>query len=234
MGFLRQVQTDVGVRIGAVAEAEALSIAITVSESSVVSGIGVLCGPAPPGLGIAPRLACGDDRGKYAAVMSLGPIRPRFRLTIPGRVEEVIARVQSVADKPESRCVSRVVDNHVDITVVREDRHRWSPCVQLEFRAVEASDRETIVDGLVGPHPNLWTMFACINMTIALVVVFGLMMGVSQLSLGNNAWGMWTVLGGVILLGVMYGASQIGQRLAAEQTRLLTSLVEDALGAKAF
>ncbi|MHC5027664.1 MAG: hypothetical protein ACYTGR_12995, partial [Planctomycetota bacterium] len=147
---------------------------------------------------------CGAARPVYAVAMSLGPIRPRFRMIIPGEVDERIALVLAAAARPERRCVSRVVGNHVDITVVPEDRHRWSPCVQLEFRQ---SGADTIVDGLVGPHPNMWTLFAFVYITIIVAVGFGLMLGLAQLSLGQPAWGLWTVLGGAVLLGGMYVTS---------------------------
>lgn len=148
-------------------------------------------------------------------------------MTVPGTVEEQIAILESAVARPDSRCVSRVLGNHLDITIVEADRHRWSPCVQLEF---SQADGETIVDGLVGPHPNVWTLFAFVNITIVSAAGFGLMLGLAQLTLGQSPWGLWTVAGGAVLLGAMYMASQVGRRFAAEQTRLLVRFVEDALG----
>ncbi|MBT8485927.1 MAG: hypothetical protein HKO59_14905 [Phycisphaerales bacterium] len=161
--------------------------------------------------------------------MSLGPIRPRFKMVVPGTVDEQIALVAAAVARQNSRCVSRVLGNHVEITVVREDRHRWSPCVQLEFRT---SDEGTIVDGLIGPHPNVWTLFAFVNITILSAIGLGLMLGLVQLSLGQTAWGLWTVLGGTVLLAASYLASQVGRRFAAAQTRQLIALLEEALGAE--
>ena len=96
----------------------------------------------------------------------------------------------------------------------------------MEFRAPNG---ETVIDGLVGPHPNLWTLYAFVNITIVIAAGFGLMLALAQLTLGESAWALWSAPVGLALLGVMYGVSQLGRRLAIEQTRLLRQLVEDAL-----
>lgn len=140
----------------------------------------------------------------------------------------LIERVLAHANRPEHRCVSRLLGEHVDITVIREDRHRWSPCIQLEFR--EGADG-TIVDGLVGPHPNVWTAFACGYMTVIAAAVFAFMLGWAQLILATSAWGMWVAGGCLVVVGALYIAARIGQRLGAEQTRKLRKLVDDALAA---
>ena len=159
--------------------------------------------------------------------MSLGPLRPRFKLDLAGTVDDEIARVETAVADPASRCVSRTLGNHVDITVVPEDRHFWSPCVHLDFRD---SGDGVAVHGLIGPHPNVWTMFAFAYITIASATAFAVMLGLTQLWLDEHAWGLWIVPAGAVLCIAMYAFSQIGQRLAAEQTKLLSELVARALG----
>lgn len=150
-------------------------------------------------------------------------------MTVTGTVDEQIALVEAAVAHPGSRCVSRVLGNHVDITVVQPDRHRWSPCMQLEF---SQSDDDTVINGLVGPHPNTWTLFAFVNITLAIVACFGLMMGFVQLGLGQSMWAFWVVLGAVIAFAGMYFTSQLGRRFAAEQSQMLGALIEGALNTK--
>lgn len=160
--------------------------------------------------------------------MSFGAVRPRFHFAVDDDVDATIQRLESHVSRPESRCVSRVLGNHVDITVAKEDRHRWSPCVQLDVRAV--GDGRSDVVGLIGPHPNTWTLFAFINITILVAAAFGGMLALSQMMLNQSPWGMWAVAGGVLGLVCMYVLSQMGRRFAAEQTVQLMRLVEDACG----
>ena len=64
------------------------------------------------------------------------------------------------------------------------------------------------------------------NVTIA---AFGMMLGMAQATAGSSAWGFWALPVGLVLLAIMYGVSQVGRRLAAEQTQQLRALVEEAL-----
>ena len=55
--------------------------------------------------------------------MQQGAVRPRFNLTLAGPVDRHIQRLCNEADRPEHRCVRRVLARHVDLTVIRAD-HR--------------------------------------------------------------------------------------------------------------
>ncbi len=163
--------------------------------------------------------------------MPLGPVRPRFNMIVRGTVEQSIERLVAAAEDPARRCVSRVLGRHVDITVSREVRERWSPCVQLDLS--QSDDGRTFVHGLIGPHPNKWTLYLAINAAIALTMFFALGFAIVQVSLDQRPWAMWIVAGGVPCLAFMYGLSQIGRSRAAPQTALLMDLIESALGAEA-
>ena len=161
--------------------------------------------------------------------MSLGPVRPRFHMRIAGPAAVHQTRLEAAVAQPDSQCVSRTLRDHIDITVKRDIRHRWSPCVQLEFQHEPESDT-TVIHGLIGPHPDTWTLFAFINITLICIIAFGGLFGFAQLSQGWPAWGLGAVPAGLMGLAVMYGLSQIGRKCAAEQTHLLMNLIERALG----
>jgi len=159
--------------------------------------------------------------------MPLGPVRPRFNIVARGAVDQCIRRLVDAAEDPSSQCVSRVLGKHVDITVDRAIRRRWSPCVQLDLNP--ADDTATTVHGLIGPHPNKWTLYLAINAAIALSMLFALGFALVQLSLDQRPWAIWIVAAGVPCLAFMYALSQIGRARAAPQTVLLMDLVESAL-----
>lgn len=159
--------------------------------------------------------------------MQIGPVRPRFRIDIPGGMEEAMARVQRAAAAPGSRCVCRVLGHHLDLAVAPAERRRWSPCLQMEFS--EEGGR-TVVNGLVGPHPSTWTLYAFLNIHVLVLIAFGLVLGVSQMVIEREPWGFWIAPAGVVAMGALYGLSQLGRKLAEEQTRMLMGLVEGAMG----
>jgi len=160
--------------------------------------------------------------------MALGPIRPRFRLSLPGDPIAHLERTRAALDRPEHRLITRALAHHLDVTMMPEDRKRWSPCVHLEF---EGEDGVTRVQGLIGPHPNVWTFYAVVSAHFALGAAFALLFGLVQLSLDESPWALWVALVCTLLLIVMYALSQFGQRLARDQTERLSRIVEDALGA---
>ena len=159
--------------------------------------------------------------------MALGPVRPRFTMSLPKSTAHHVAALESATSEQDSGCEIRVLGDHVDVRVVEEDRHRWSPCVQLEF---ESGEDGTLVRGLIGPNPNVWTMFAFINIAILLGAILGLIFGLAQLFIDQHPSALWSLPVAALLFGVTYAVSQVGQRCAAEQTRHLMSVVENTLG----
>ena len=96
----------------------------------------------------------------------------------------------------------------------------------MEFRE---DAKGTTVHGLIGPHPNLWTMFAFLYGSLVCVVFFGLMLGFAQMMIDRATWGLWVAAAAVLTMGVLYAVSQVGQRLAQEQMVLLRGFSVGAL-----
>lgn len=163
--------------------------------------------------------------------MALGPIRPRFKVVMPFGVEESIRRLEAAAGAlGPSRCTWRVLGRHVDITIAGPERRRWSPCLHIEFDPAPGDAEGAIAHGLVGPQPDAWTLYALSGIAISTAAGFAFILGVVQLALDSSPWGLWVGAACLAALGGLYALSQIGQRCAAGQMRLLLDLVEQALG----
>ena len=89
----------------------------------------------------------------------------------------------------------------------------------------------SVVHGLVGPNPNLWTLFAMTYMGLLTLLMFVGIFGLIQWSLDLYPWGLFVVPVLLVALGLMFGVSRIGQRLAAPQTAILRHFLEDVLSA---
>ncbi|GAB4547015.1 MAG: hypothetical protein Tsb0013_06370 [Phycisphaerales bacterium] len=160
--------------------------------------------------------------------MSVAPIRPRFELRPAGVIDACIDALRA-AFEGQGAYVYRALDHHVDITIARDQRKLWSPCVHLEFER-EPDTGSTLVHALIGPHPNVWTLYAVTTLHLLLLVVFAVPFGLVQVSLGHAPWALWIALGGVAGVGGMYAISQVGRRLAREDTAELHRRVREALG----
>ncbi len=156
--------------------------------------------------------------------VSFGPIRPRFSFSVDATPDDAVAQLERAVLESGGIWVSRTLGEHVDVTVGRARRHRWSPCMQLEFSAGEAG---TTVHGFLGPHPNVWTLFAFAYLGIATGTMFATIFGFVQMILEEQAWAFWALPIGALAAGGMYLVSQLGQRLAAEQTEGLYRLIAE-------
>ena len=159
-------------------------------------------------------------------------MRPRFRLSVPMTPAEVVARLEEQLNRPDCPCDGAVAANHqvVELRVLERDRHFWSPALSVTV-AEDGDGRGSVVHGLVGPGPNVWTLFAMTYMGLLTLLMFVGIFGLVQWSLGLHAWGLYGVPALILALVLMYGLSRIGQRLAAPQTFVLRDFLESAIGA---
>ncbi len=66
----------------------------------------------------------------------------------------------------------RMVDNHVIIDVPKKETHFWSPQLYLEIE--ELSETTSLVKGLFGPKPQVWTFFMFLHFVVAIAfLIFG-------------------------------------------------------------
>ena len=120
--------------------------------------------------------------------MHVAPIRPRFSFSVSDPPGVVIERLRAGCELAEHRCVCRLVGSHMDITVVRGDRHRWSPCVSLE---VEEDGTGSCVRAIVGPHPSAWTFYALSGMALVFLLMVLLVVASAQRTLGGEPTALW-------------------------------------------
>ncbi|MBE2206649.1 MAG: hypothetical protein IAE84_03635 [Saprospiraceae bacterium] len=153
-------------------------------------------------------------------------IRPRFRVEVEMKPEEIKTHFRERLEQPGAPCVAAFFPQHVILRVPPEERHFWSPCLEL---SLEEEGDHTLIRGLYGPNPQVWTMFILIYGAIGVLALFITIIGVSRVMLDMSAPVLWAlpVLGGAALL--LYIFSQTGQKLGAEQTFTLHHFFEDTV-----
>ena len=153
-------------------------------------------------------------------------IRPRFKIYSDKSAVEIEHAIQKQLDKQPERCVGRVISNHITIGIPHEEQHYWSPQLGL---SLEEEDEKTLIRGLYGPAPNVWTLFVFLYATIGILSLFIVITGTSKLSLSKSANELWALpifAAGAIFL---YFLSQVGQKLGAEQTFKIHHFLEEAI-----
>jgi len=153
-------------------------------------------------------------------------IRPRFKHEVDFSQEDVKEKILAgLQDNPQS-WLGKIVDNHVILKIPADQQHYWSPQLTLEL---EIHGKSTLIRGLFGPKPGVWTMFVFFYSAIGFLTLMGLIFGLSQMILKMNAYGLWAVpVGGLLLIG-LFVMSKIGQRLGHDQMSQLNKLLFDSI-----
>lgn len=155
-------------------------------------------------------------------------IRPRIKKVSTLKSKEVQQKVHQAVANSNGRCTTTVIPDYITIRIKPEDRHFWSPQLNLTFE--ENENGETIIRGLYGPNPQIWAMIFFGYAVLGVAAFFVLMIGLSQLSLGKEAVILWVLPVIFLLALILYLVSQFGQKLGVEQTFILHHVFEEAIG----
>lgn len=158
-------------------------------------------------------------------------IRPRFKQEVLLTQEEIKQKIKTHLQANPENWLGKIVDNHVILKVPPAKQHYWSPQLTLEL---EQHEKSTIIRGLFGPKPGVWTMFVFFYSAIGFLTLMGLIFGLSQMMLKMNPYGLWSVpIGGFLLIG-LFVMSKIGQRLSHDQMHQLNTLLFDSIDVKSI
>ncbi|APY10253.1 GTP-binding protein [Seonamhaeicola sp. S2-3] len=99
-------------------------------------------------------------------------LRPRFKKKL-NKNNEVLLKAFENAKKEYSEFVVTRLDNHVFIKFPKKDQQFWTPQLHLEIDEID--NNTSLLYGLFGPNPTVWTMFMFLHFIVAcLFIGFGI------------------------------------------------------------
>jgi len=158
--------------------------------------------------------------------MSAIRLRPRFRDIIPIAQDEVIRRMSKQIKDPQSSCQGAIIDHHIILKIPLSEQNYWSPQLSLELEKVENG---TLVRGLFGPKPAVWTMFMFFYSAVGFFTLMGLMYGLSQWMINQAPWALWSLPAGLLLLLVIHLIARTGKGLGKDQMIQLHNFYRETL-----
>lgn len=171
-----------------------------------------------------------DNKSAYFGLVSTPEVhslrsRPRFRRQLPGEPENYLVKL---ADALEARneWEGSVIGTHAFIRVCKPDQHFWSPHLGIELEEHEGG---TLLRGLYGPKPALWTFFVFLYSGAGFATLALLFWGGSQFSLGQSPWALWLAPLGLVAILLVYLLAQFGQKLGYEQMEQLHEVLLEEL-----
>ncbi|MFL0352020.1 GTP-binding protein [Xanthomarina sp. GH4-25] len=154
-------------------------------------------------------------------------LRPRFKFEKDKNNQDLLSRFDRAKKEQTNFIVSRI-DNHVFIKFPKSKQQFWSPQLHLEID--EINENSSLIHGLFGPNPTVWTMF----------MFFHFLVGCLFLGFGAWAYSNWSLdtsyavqislmLFMVILWVVLYVVGQMGKKVGMDDMHLLHSFMRDVL-----
>ena len=143
-------------------------------------------------------------------------LRPRFKMNFNESQDVLISKFKKNLKSENCNYCSKIVDGHIVIDVPVDENHFWSPQLNIEIERI--STDETIVKGLFGPKPQLWTLFMFFHFAVAVAFIgFSIMAYVQWTLKEDNSMALMIVIGLPILWIIMYLLGRIGRRKGHKQ-----------------
>ena len=143
-------------------------------------------------------------------------LRPRFKMDFNESQEELIAKFSANLKDKNCKYCTKIVDGHIVIDVPIEENHFWSPQLNIEIEKVE--DNKTLVKGLFGPKPQVWTLFMFFHFAVAVAFIGFSVMAYVQWSLKiTNTFALIMVFALPALWILMYFIGRIGKSTGHKQ-----------------
>jgi Na+/melibiose symporter-like transporter len=143
-------------------------------------------------------------------------LRPRFKMDFNEPQQQVISKFEANLKDSNCKYCCKIVDGHIVIDVPKDENHFWSPQLNIEIEKTQAE--KTIVKGLFGPKPQVWTLFMFFHFAAAVAFIGFSVMAYVQWSLKTDfSFTLIMVIGLPILWIVMYFLGRLGKKRGHKQ-----------------
>lgn len=154
-------------------------------------------------------------------------LRPRFKFELKRNNQEALKLFEDAKNTQSDFIVSRV-DDHVFIRIPKIKQHFWSPQLHLEINGIDKNS--SLLQGLFGPNPTVWTMFMFFHFLVAVLFIGFGAWAYSNWSLENPYGIQIGVMALMIVLWfVLYFAGRLGKKTGMEEMHLLHGFMRDTL-----
>ena len=158
-------------------------------------------------------------------------LRPRFKIKL-NKPNQIALKLFEDKKTSQSDFIVTRVDEDVFIKVPQEKRHFWSPQLHLEINEVDKNN--SLIHGLFGPNPTVWTMFMFLHFLVAGLFIGSGIWAYVNWSLGSD----FAIQGGLLFLMiiiwfVLYYAGRMGKATGNNEMHQLNDFMTETLGLQA-
>lgn len=147
-------------------------------------------------------------------------LRPRFTMELPKNGKEVLKKFQYAFSSKGCKLRGSISENHIFIDVDKSKEHFWSPQLQLEV--VEQGLNSSLLKGLFGPKPQVWTFFMFIHFLLGVGFLCFCVMLLTRLSLNESIFFPVSMLVAIPFVWILfYFLGKIGKDIGKKQMQEL-------------
>ncbi len=155
-------------------------------------------------------------------------LRPRFSIECNQPQDAILKKFQENLKSGDCLYCSKIVGEHIFIDVPKEKAHFWSP--QLHIEIEEMPGDKTVVKGLFGPKPQVWTLFMFVHFILGIAFLSFAMMAYSKWSLKSNyTFALTMVIVIPIIWIFLYFLGQMGKKSSKNQMEALHDFMWNTL-----
>jgi hypothetical protein len=153
-------------------------------------------------------------------------IRPRIRVESPLTPEQIYALISEKLEKSKPNIEGSVLPDFATLSPPNEDQYFWSPQLTM---TIESTENGSLIRGLYGPKPQVWTMFVFFYSIIGFACLIISMVGLSLWTLNKDASVLWLIPALMLLFLSLYLVAYLGQKFGQKQMICLHQFMEECL-----
>ncbi len=159
--------------------------------------------------------------------ISFKRIRPRILIESELSSSQIIEIIDNHLSKPDVDCEGYAIPGFATIYPLQKDQHYWSPQLTL---TIEETESGSLIRGLYGPKPSVWTMFMFFYSFIGFITMIAIMISLSYWSLGQDSMIFWSIPALILLFLSLYLVAYLGQKFGHKQIVHVHKFLEDCIG----
>ena len=156
-------------------------------------------------------------------------LKPRFKIAVDENPEHILSKFKENINNKDCKYCTKQSGNIFFMDVPKVEEHFWSPQLQIEV-IKDKTTNKTIIKGILGPKPQIWTMFMFIHFILALAFIVFFVLFYVKWSLDKDySFYKYILISIPIIWVIMYFIGQIGKKIAYNQMLELNDFLMQTL-----
>ena len=143
-------------------------------------------------------------------------LKPRFKIERNESKDIIIEKFKKEFSSDNCIYCTKIIDHHIVIDVPKDEDHFWSPQLHIEVESNE--ENKTIVKGLFGPKPQVWTFFMFIHFAVAVAFIVFFVVAYTRWNLKQDySFALSMCIAMPVLWIILYILGQLGKKKGYKQ-----------------